>query len=73
MLESGKAYSRKQIHDLLGGGTQDYIPHQDGKVVCGCFGRKLNPAAPVVILAGNGPRDYHWAKVFCHPWDGGAP
>lgn len=66
MLIKDQTYTRGEIHELLGGGTQDYLPHKDGKVVCGCF-RKWSeqPDAPDVILAGRGTDIYRWAEVFC--------
>ena len=60
----GNRYSRAEIHSRLGGGVQDYLPHRDGEVVCGCFSPKLNPAAPQIILPGNGPGIKKWAEVF---------
>jgi hypothetical protein len=64
MFEVRRCYTRAQIHDLLGGGIQDYLPHKDGKVVCGCFRKDTNPDAPDVILPGNGPDIQKWARVF---------
>jgi len=43
---------------------QDYLPHVDGRVVAGCFSKKLNPQAPNVILPGTGPEIERWARVF---------
>lgn len=63
-LVEGNFYTREQIHDLLGGGVQDYLPHKDGQVVCGCFKKDTNPDAPNVILPGTGPKIQKWAKVF---------
>lgn len=60
----GKEYSRKQISDVLGGGVQDYLPHQDGVVLYGAFSKDLNPGAPGVILPGTGPEIERWAHVF---------
>ncbi len=65
MLTEGKLYTRNEIHDLLGGGIQGYLPHKDGKVVAGCFGLKRNPEAPDVVLVGSGPETVRWAKVLC--------
>ncbi len=64
MFQLGQRYNREQIHDLLGGGVQDYLPHKNGEVVCGCFKLDTNPDAPSVILPGNGPSIQKWAKVF---------
>lgn len=64
MFEYGRGYTRSQIHDLIGGGLQDYLPHTSGRVVCGCFRKDTNPKAPEVVLPGNGPRIMKWARVF---------
>ena len=53
-LEIGKAYTRRQIHDLLGGGLVTYLPRKDGRVTCGCFDPVLNPEAPAKVLVGDG-------------------
>jgi hypothetical protein len=60
----GRAYTRAEIHDALGGGVQDYLPHVKGAVVCGCFNPELNPDAPDVVLPGFGPGIQRWAEVF---------
>jgi hypothetical protein len=64
MFRVGNRYTRQQIHDSLGGGVQDYLPHVNGIVVCGCFRKDTNPNAPNIILPGNGPDIQKWAKVF---------
>ncbi len=65
MLTMGQRYTREEIHDLLGGGVQGYLPHKNGRVVAGCFGLKMNPEAPNVVLVGSGPQTMRWAKVLC--------
>lgn len=60
----GKSYSRAEIHNVVGGGVQDYLPHQDGHVVCGCFNPILNPDAPDIVLPGFGRDIERWAHVF---------
>jgi hypothetical protein len=60
----GEGYSRRQIHSLLGGGLQEYLPHSGGVVVCGCFRRDRNPRAPRVVLPSAGPRTQQWARVL---------
>ncbi len=70
MLTEGKLYTRNEIHDLLGGGIQAYLPHKDSEVVAGCFGLESNPEAPDVVLVGSGPETVRWARVLCeqgHP------
>ena len=70
MFEEGNYYTRREIHEQLGGGTDDYLPHVSKQVVCGCFRRDTNPDAPTleekggVILVGDGPDIYRWAQVF---------
>jgi hypothetical protein len=60
----GALYTRSEIHRELGGGIQEFFPHVDGKVVCGCFKSDLNPEAPNEILPGNGPEIVRWATRF---------
>jgi hypothetical protein len=64
MFNLGHYYTRQQIHDALGGGVQDYLPHDYGRVVCGCFRKDTNPDAPNIILPGNGRDIQKWAEVF---------
>lgn len=64
MFALGEMYTRDYIHGELGGGIQDYLPHRDGRVVCGCFNPDLNPDAPDVVLPGTGPEIERWARVF---------
>jgi len=52
----GKSYTRDNIHEALGGGVQSFLPHKDGRIVCACLTRRLNPDVPKVILVGDGPR-----------------
>jgi len=42
-----------------------YLLHREGKVVAGCFTLELNPGAPAVFLAGDGPQVRGWADIFC--------
>ena|SRR2546423_1799947 len=53
-LTLGEKYSRRQIHDLLGGNMQEYLPAVRGKIVAGCFRLDLNPSAPERIYPGTG-------------------
>ena len=63
MLQVGKSYIRGEIRILLGG-VMDYLPHQDGQVVYGCFKKETNPNAPDIVPPGRGPGIQHWAKIF---------
>ena len=56
MFKIGEAYTRRQIHEVLGGSVQIYLPTVQGRVVCACLTTKMNPGAPHVILVGNKPR-----------------
>jgi hypothetical protein len=60
----GLTYTRGEIRQVLGGDLSSYLPHRDGRVVCGCFRPDLNPDAPDVILPGRGPKIERWAQVF---------
>ena len=62
-LSIGKAYTRKQIHQAVGGGDlQSYLPHAKGDVLCGCFDPRLNSRAPVEIDLGTGKDVVRYAK-----------
>jgi len=54
-FQSKKSYMRAEIHAVLGGSVQSYLPTVDGVVVAGCFRCDTNPDAPAVVLPGNGP------------------
>jgi hypothetical protein len=62
----GQYYTRKQIQHTLGGGIQSYLPHVNGRVVCGCFTSKLNPSAPYEVLVGAAPDVVKYAKVLAN-------
>jgi hypothetical protein len=66
-LIKGRRYTWSEIMDETGadGSTPYYLLHRDGKVVAGCFTLELNPEAPRVVLAGNGPQIREWADIFC--------
>ena len=64
MFELGAVYTRRQIHDLVGGDLESYLPRREGQVVCGCFDRDINPDAPDVVLAGFGPGREASARTF---------
>ena len=61
----GQSYTRQEINAQLGGEVQHYLPTSDGRIVCGCFNSKLNPEAPEIILAGNGPVIMKKAGMLC--------
>ena len=46
MLEEGKFYTRREIHNLLGGELQTYLPAKDGLVTCACLTLKKGAFMP---------------------------
>ena len=63
-LTIGKMYTRRQIHDLVGGGDlQSYLPHADGRVLCGCFDPGLNVKAPTEVDFGDAPDVVRYAEL----------
>jgi hypothetical protein len=67
LLTKGQRYTWSEIVDETGadGSPPYYLLHRDGKVVGGCFTLELNPEAPLVALAGDGPQVREWADLFC--------
>ena len=57
----GTCYTRGEISKALGGGTHDFLPHNNKSVVCGCFRKDLNPNAPYEVLPGKGVNVRRWA------------
>lgn len=56
MFRRGRHYTRREIHDHLGGGSlQTYLPSKEGHILCACLRLDTNPDAPEVILPGTGP------------------
>lgn len=63
-LQVGKRYTRRQIHDLVGGGDlQSYLPHAGGRILCGCFDPRINKGAPAEIDFGAAPDVIRYAKL----------
>jgi hypothetical protein len=65
----GRTYTRREIHKMFGGPVQEYLPHVNGRVVCGALKPSENPDAPEVILPAFGPMIEHWARVFAAQTD----
>jgi hypothetical protein len=63
-FELRESYDRRYIHTRVGGSLQEYLPHVQGHVVCGCFRKDINPNAPHKVRLGHGPGVVHWAEVF---------
>ena len=62
-----RRYTWGEIVDETGadGSAPYYLLHREGKVVAGCFTLELNPFAPLVVLAGDGPQIRERADLFC--------
>jgi hypothetical protein len=50
MFETGKEYSREDVHQVTGGSKHAFLPVKGGKVVAARLRPDLNPHAPEVIL-----------------------
>jgi hypothetical protein len=50
VFETGKEYSREDIHRVAGGSKQAFLPVKGGKVVAARLRPDLNPHAPDVIV-----------------------
>jgi hypothetical protein len=60
----GNKYSRDQIRHELGGEIQSCMPKYEGRIVAGCFIRKMNPDAPSEAQISNGPIVTQRAKLL---------
>jgi len=60
----GDFFTRHEIHEMLGGEIQSYLPQKNGQIVCGCFTQSYNPDAPVEIQVGNLPKVVEKAKLL---------
>ncbi len=63
-FEVGKSYSRDLIQIELRGEIQSYLTQFKGKIVAGCFVRKMNPDAPDEIQVGKEPKVTSKAELF---------
>jgi hypothetical protein len=66
-LIKGQNYTWQRILDETGadGSPPYYLPHAGRRIVAACVTLELNPGAPAVILAGNGPQISEYADLFC--------
>ena len=65
MLIVGHNYTRNEIAQELGGGTIEFLPSVNGRVVCACLRTDVNPDAPKIILPGHGPQIRESAEALC--------
>ena len=65
MFEEGYSYTRHEISEKVGGGTQDCLSHSGGRVVAICMRKDKNPEAPKVLLVGKGPVKRKYSEILC--------
>ena len=56
MFTVGVEYTRDEIHAQLGGSKVTCLPTLEGRIVAACLSRKFSPAAPAVVLCGQGQK-----------------
>jgi hypothetical protein len=61
-FERGRAYTRVEIHAVLGGSRRAALPTKAGRVVCACLTRERNPRAPEEIVIGGNERSARLAR-----------
>ena len=64
MFVVGNQYTRDEIHSEVGGSKVSCLPTQRGRIVAACLSRKFSPAAPHVVLCGQGPRTSAVSKLL---------
>lgn len=64
MFTFGRGYTRREIHNVVGGNMQSLLPTVNGRVVCVCLTKKMNPDGPEILLIGDKPKVVGAAQVF---------
>lgn len=64
LFDVSRDYTRHQIHNVLGGSRQSYLPTADGRVLCACLRSDINPEAPDVVLVGKGKNIQHAGAIL---------
>ena len=64
MFRVGSQYTRDEIHLEVGGSKVSCLPTQRGRIVAACLSRKFSPAAPHVVLCGQGQRTSAVSKLL---------
>jgi len=54
VFDLGGEYTRREIHESLGGSTVSCLPTSNGVIVAACLSKKFSPQAPAVVLCGRG-------------------
>jgi len=63
-FEKGSVYTRRQIHEAVGGSARAALPTRGGTVVCACLTRERNPRAPQEMAVGGKGRAVRLARAF---------
>lgn len=63
-FESGRPYTREEIHAALGGSRRAALVTRGGSVVCLCLTREKNPRAPDAMAVGAGGRSVKLARAL---------
>ena len=64
MFTVGNQYTRDEIHAGVGGSKVSCLPTQGGRIVAACLSQKFSPAAPQVVLCGQGQRTGAVSKLL---------
>ena len=64
MFTVGRQYTRNEIHAEVGGSKVSCLPTQGGSIVAACLSQKFSPAAPHVVLCGQGKRTGAVSKLL---------
>jgi hypothetical protein len=60
----GEYYSRREIHEALGGELETYLPQRDGQIVCACLTEELGSDVPNKVLIGDAPKVIEKANLL---------
>ena len=64
MFMVGRQYTRDEIHAEVGGSKVSCLPTRGGTIVAACLSQKFSPAAPHVVLCGQGLRTGGVSKLL---------
>lgn len=64
MFRPGNQYTRREIHEHLGGSVVSCLPTSNGAIVAACLSKKFSPRAPEVVLCGRGARTTPVSALF---------
>ena len=64
MFVVGSQYTRDEIYSEVGGSKVSCLPTLGGRIVAACLSQKFSPAAPHVVLCGQGKRTGAVSKLL---------